>query len=424
MTLRTDCLSLIRFVFLIAVLPFAAQAADWSAATTSGLIVGVLKWQKPGLDSFSNVHRKDRELYDVLIRRGVSPENLGILLDAQATRAKILDEVRNRSRTAQAGSTFILYYAGHGLQENKTTYLANYDLDINQAALTGLSVDDFYPILASEFKGNTLILMGDFCYSGSLKILAEKLSRSGKRAVFLTSSSASNESTGNWTFSQTVIDCFSGYGLCDVNSDGRITLEEMSNEVSKAMVGRERQLFGYGSYGVPASLIISPVQNRIEAKGLVGSYVLAPYSNRLQPARVLAESTQDIKAEFYFYSDKKSVKVAKSQIKKLEFKSLAVGTRTKVSWGGKWYPAKVIQTREPFHLVTYEGYDSTWDEWVTMDRMLDPKGVMIEWKGKWFPGQIKKKENGKYFVSYEGYGPEWDEWIGPNRLEIGANQSN
>lgn len=265
--------------------------------------------------------------------------------------------------------------------------------------------------------------MGDFCYSGALKLAAEKISKSGKRAAYLTSSSASNESTGNWTFSQTVIDCFSGYGLCDVNSNGKITLEEMSAEVSSAMINREKQLPGYGLYNVNHGLAIASTSTRISRQGRVGSYVLAPYERRMQPARVISESSSNLVVEFYFYSDKKSLTLPGSQVKPLALRTLPVGTRTSVSWNGKWYPAKILRVRDGFHLISYEGYDSSWDEWVTMDRMVDPNGVMIEWKGKWYPGQIKKKENQRYLVSYDGYGPEWEEWVGANRLQIGANQA-
>ncbi|HEX5581138.1 MAG TPA: hypothetical protein VFX39_06130 [Gemmatimonadaceae bacterium] len=42
--------------------------------------------------------------------------------------------------------------------------------------------------------------------------------------------------------------------------------------------------------------------------------------------------------------------------------------------------------------------------------------VEIEWSGRWFGGRIVRADKGRYLVSYDGYDRSWDEWVAPARL--------
>ncbi len=44
--------------------------------------------------------------------------------------------------------------------------------------------------------------------------------------------------------------------------------------------------------------------------------------------------------------------------------------------------------------------------------------VDIEWSGAWYPGRVKEAKDGKYFIAYEGYDSSWDEWVGTERLRL------
>lgn len=44
--------------------------------------------------------------------------------------------------------------------------------------------------------------------------------------------------------------------------------------------------------------------------------------------------------------------------------------------------------------------------------------VDIEWSGAWYPGRVKEIKDGKYFITYEGYDSSWDEWVGTERLRL------
>src|SRR5262245_60530680 len=60
--------------FLVA----AVRADEWQPAMTHAMMVGVLEW-KNGLGGFSKRHRKDQELRDLLVERGVPEENITLL---------------------------------------------------------------------------------------------------------------------------------------------------------------------------------------------------------------------------------------------------------------------------------------------------------------------------------------------------------
>jgi WD40 repeat protein len=43
--------------------------------------------------------------------------------------------------------------------------------------------------------------------------------------------------------------------------------------------------------------------------------------------------------------------------------------------------------------------------------------VLISWKGQWYPGQIIQVTGDKYLISYDGYDASWNETVGTDRLK-------
>lgn len=45
--------------------------------------------------------------------------------------------------------------------------------------------------------------------------------------------------------------------------------------------------------------------------------------------------------------------------------------------------------------------------------------VMVEWKGSWWPARVIAMRQGKapYKIHYDGYSSSWDEWVGDNRIK-------
>ncbi|HJM67789.1 MAG TPA: Tudor-knot domain-containing protein [Candidatus Thalassarchaeaceae archaeon] len=46
-----------------------------------------------------------------------------------------------------------------------------------------------------------------------------------------------------------------------------------------------------------------------------------------------------------------------------------VGEQIKVEWEGSWWDANILEINGDNHLIHYVGFDSSWDEWVTTERM-------------------------------------------------------
>lgn len=352
-------------LLLCAALPAAAE--DWDPGSTHGLIIGVLQWKDTSLAPFSARMRKDKELQQTLEQRGVRPGRTVLLLDREATRAAIERQLGQAASQASPGSVFFFYYAGHGIKDESGAYIANYDIDSQNPAASGVSIRRAAEIIAATFKGKTVIFSGDFCYSGAFEEALPILRARGMRGIVIASSSASNESTENWTFSQTLIDCIAGSPFCDKNADGRITLAEMNEEIGQAMRARERQKHGFKLAGHTGDLGMARSAGSTPANA--GGYVLAPFNGTVLPARVVKTQGSRVQCEFYFYSEKKLLWLESRQTQALRFRSYRPGAAVQVLWHGQRYPARVLKEENGLHLITYTGYDSSWDEWVMDDRI-------------------------------------------------------
>ena len=47
----------------------------------------------------------------------------------------------------------------------------------------------------------------------------------------------------------------------------------------------------------------------------------------------------------------------------------SVGQRVKVEWNSEWWDASVVKVEPSSFFITYEGFDSSWDEWVGPSRI-------------------------------------------------------
>ncbi|MBN1411813.1 MAG: caspase family protein [Spirochaetales bacterium] len=422
MKLMYICTAIILFVLS----PAAAQdVLDYSMV--NAVIAGVLEWKDVSLSSFSKEMRKDEELYSTFKRKGTAGKNIVFLADEQATLKNIKKYVHSELSKTGKNSVFIFYYAGHGMKRKENVYFANYDIDTERPEATGFDPLFLVEEIKANFKGQFILLMADCCYSGYLAHVAAALSKAGIKAASLTSSEASNYSTGNWTFSQTVIDCINGLALADENLDGAISLEETAREVKEAMKYRERQRNGYEPGKVNRSMVFSRTKEDgkgpEEAGGYKrGQYILALYDGKYKPARITNLDDTRATCEFYFYSEKTGRTLSFDRIRKFAFNHYKKGDKVEVVWGEKTYAAEILKVNDDFHYITYTGWPSYWDEWVMDDRIVPGETepvtkVMVEWEGKWYPAVILKKENGRFFIHYIGYDSSWDEWVTEERIK-------
>jgi len=436
-------------VFLVIAAAFASSAFARSErldhATTWAVVAGVLEWSDPGLGAFPKENRKDKELFDKLGALGVPASQRTLLLDEKATAPAVEKALREAIAKAPAEATLIFYFAGHGVKDQDGQIIfTTSETRLDKLDSTGINLARLTTLL-DGFKGRRLILLADCCYSGGLVDVAGRL-RKKRPVLALTSAEASNVSTGNWTFTQTILDGISGRALFDRDADGTLTLSELAAEVKDAMRHRESQRYGYANHGVPDDLIISKVKIDPDSDGTEGKasstkstprrrdWVKAPRTDAGRHkgkaiARVLSvEGAQRGKAlvEFYDYSDATRTWVPLTELEPISVQTWPVGTLLDVTWQGQIYQAKVLKLDDGFMFITYPGYDSRWDEWVSAVRVVGKSGgtqtakkaAKVEWNGRWYDAVINSEKDGRFCISYVGYTAEWDECVDKKRIRF------
>ena len=56
-----------------------------------------------------------------------------------------------------------------------------------------------------------------------------------------------------------------------------------------------------------------------------------------------------------------------------------VGEQLRVEWNGAWYDARIVDVDGDRYRITYDGYDSSWDEWVTTKGCKPSEVHSSEW---------------------------------------------
>mgnify|MGYP003323996043 CR=1 FL=1 len=193
----------------------------------------------------------------------------------------------------------------------------------------------------NKFNGKLAVFLGDCCHSGGMRLAVEKLGERNVPSFSLTSATKAKTSTGNWTFTQCVLDAFSGLPLMDTDRDGSITLGELNTEVSNAMLHIEKQQSDFYSISTDNELVICTTNERLadaeDLKFPLGSYVRV--KNRF--GRVIAVSENESKeydVAFFTYAQKKVKRYNESEIQPSQrgFKQspLEQQSNCKVKWRG------------------------------------------------------------------------------------------
>lgn len=155
-------------------------------AARHALLVGIARYEDPNLRTLTGPVHDVAALRDVLQRRwGFAPGDVRSLLDAEASKARILAELDALARRVTAGDELLIYFSGHGssaldaggasdgapVPHGSGALLAQ-DYSSDPARLAkgdGLIIGrhDLVPrLLALEAAGARLWVLMDTCYSG------------------------------------------------------------------------------------------------------------------------------------------------------------------------------------------------------------------------------------------------------------------
>ncbi|HEX8175863.1 MAG TPA: hypothetical protein VF543_12150 [Pyrinomonadaceae bacterium] len=302
--LRVKLLLLLLFVTAQAVL---AQEPDWQPQRTWVFVVGTLEWKdSETFESFPKEGRRDAELVRFFRNQGVPREQIVYLQDRAATTARIQRELRLLLSKTQEGDTLFLYYTGHGYKSDEgRAYFASYDA--NDEGNPGWAVDSIPLTVERYFKGERAFLTADCCYSGALAERVRATPSKISYAVF-TSATSDRVSTGNWTFTETLLAGLRGRAYVDTDGNGDVTFGELGREIRSDMSFAEEQ---------------------------TSTFVL---TGKFAQQTILADAQER--------ADRR------------------VGARVQVYSEGDWYKARIIDASKGRYRVHYYGYEDEYDEWV------------------------------------------------------------
>ena len=363
-----------------------AQTLDWQPQRTWVFVVGTLQWKHRDMfDSFPQKNRRDAQLVEFFRQQGVPAQQIVYLQDAQATTRQVKTAFAAFLAKAREGDLLFVYYCGHGYKSDdaRTTFFATYDAGDD---MPGWSTDSIVKDVEKYFRGSRAFLTADCCYSGSLAQQARRLSQRVSFAC-LTSSSASQLSTGNWTFTEMLIAGLNGKAFADLNSDGQITLRELAEDVKEDMAFAEEQLSSFtttGSFAPDTVLARAGRKSNTE----ISKRVEVRSEGKWWKARVIESRGGAFRVHYYGFEDTDDEWVRLSQIREPTIVEYPAGSAVEVIWKRKWYPAKVVSVERGVHLIHYLDYDDSWDEWVGAER-IRRAGATKRTQGEWRTDKLR-----------------------------------
>jgi hypothetical protein len=139
------------------------------------LIIGISSYKNPNYTVRNNTTTNDARALANLLRdpqRAAYPDDqVQVLLDAKATRARILDELEALAhRLASApGSTALIFFAGHGWQAGGSYALHPYDGEVANLATTGITAELFHKAIAKiRTHARRLVVVLNCCHAGGV----------------------------------------------------------------------------------------------------------------------------------------------------------------------------------------------------------------------------------------------------------------
>ena len=340
----------------------------WEPARTVVFAAGLLRWARSDLyDGMSRVERRDQALIDTLEHRGVPRSRITFLRDDQATLAAARAGLRAAIESAAPDDTFLFYWAGHGDRTDAgQSYAVTYDAG-DDTPSTCLGYDEIVRTLEERGRMQHALLFADTCYSGALADAVMARSGGPARAGF-GASSASQTSTGAWTFTDAIIESFEGTANADRDRDGVVRVGDLSRFVEEEMAFADGQLANVRqSVAFPLAMELAAAVAAPCAR--YGERIEVLQDGNWWPATITGQPAGQLAVHYDGYTEQWDATVDASATRPYAPTTYAPGTRVSVQWNDAWYPAVVREARLGVHLVHYDDYADTWDEWVSIDRV-------------------------------------------------------
>jgi Caspase domain len=354
---------LLVFLTFVSLSVLRAEHPVWRPEKTWVFAVGVLKFDNSTLATWPDEGREDAVMIAAMQKRGVPTDHILFLKNEQATKANIAQKFAPFLHRAAADDTLIFYYAGHGGRNYsdpaRTCTFVTYD------AASTWTVASVFDTVEKNFHGEQVIYAVDCCHSGSI---VEQAALHKGREAELASAHVSSTSTGNWTFTRCLVDMLEGNPLLDLNGDGEITFGEAARFIVDEMAFTEGQ---HSSSGVRGGF--SPDTVMAFAKGKhtphMGQLIEGESQGKWWKAEVIGEKDGKYLVTWPGWGKKYDEWLPLNRTRPYQPKTFPVGAQVQTEWRGQWYPARVLKVELGLHLVHYDGFESTDDEWVALSRL-------------------------------------------------------
>ncbi|MBU7037379.1 MAG: caspase family protein [Theionarchaea archaeon] len=143
------------------------------------LIIGIDQYKDKRIPSLSWAREDAKMLHEVLNDLSywrISPENVTLLVDENATRGNILRKIREMQRSVQENDTVLIHFSGHGCHEHDevqgyqddrlSKYLAPCDTDVDNLIASAIDFK-FFAAQLDRIRSEKTIVTLDCCYSGA-----------------------------------------------------------------------------------------------------------------------------------------------------------------------------------------------------------------------------------------------------------------
>lgn len=365
-----------RVIFFVLMAVFAglvsmqAGAEAFPPEKTWVFVAGLLKWEDPeNFASFPQENRQDSRLVAFFREKGVPPGQLTYLRDKAATLQRVKANFQKFVEKIPADGVLLFYYCGHGYQDDDAGKPLFAPWDASEKG--GWPMADVVDVVFDSFKGKRALLLADCCQSGALVRQVRKRNQEGDapRVAAVSSSSARETSTGNWTFTESFLDALEGRIWVDRAADGEVTLRDFAAHAVEEMRVFENQRASSEIPGNwPADAILSSVQGA--RKERVGERVEALAEGKYWPGRIIDGRNGEFLVRYVGYFAEDDHWHPPKELRPMAAgKRIAIGTAAEVKWKGAWYPGKILDDDGGAYLVSYDGYDAKWNEWAAPDRV-------------------------------------------------------
>ena len=230
----------------------AATKLDWNPEHTWVFAVGILEWEHSEIyPSFPAAmkDRRDAQLVQYFQDAGLPTKQITYLQDADATKQHIQQAFTKLLDKTSKGDLLVFYFAGHGSRNADTgeTWFANYDAGNSDES--AWNIRSIFTAIEKHFSGNRVLLLADCCHSGALYEECRRRNRDDGNAevayAALTSSYSHNTSTGNWTYTDSLLAGLRGESQVDLNHDGVVDLNELAQytDLELAFLDGQKSMF-------------------------------------------------------------------------------------------------------------------------------------------------------------------------------------